>query len=437
VSTTSNETDVLIIGGGPAGSTFATLMKNRGWDVTLFEKGHHPKFHIGESLLPMNLPILERLGVLDKVAEIGVPKMGADFTIGNSGEDEQTFYFKDALGTSPPQAFEVRRSEFDRLLFEQCQQAGVRTFEGTTVKNARLLDNGSHEVDVVNADGEIVTWKARYLVDASGRDTFLSSRNGWKRRNPKHTSAAVFGHFRSVKRRSGTNQGNISLYWFEYGWIWMIPLRDDVMSIGAVCRPEYLKTRAGSLDDFLLDTLNGIREIRERMTGAEAIVPAQATGNYSYLSDRMAGPGFLMIGDSFAFIDPVFSSGVYLAMNSAVLGVDVAEAWLSGSARAYKSACRRFDRKIRHGLSAFSWFIYRFTSPAMSNLMSNPRNVFQVVRAVISMLAGDVFANSHVQRRLIVFKAIYSISWLLHWRQSWGARRAKLASIRAASQESL
>jgi flavin-dependent dehydrogenase len=433
---TANQTDVLIIGGGPAGSTFATLMKNRDWDVTLFEKDHHPKFHIGESLLPMNLPILDRLGVLDKVAEIGVPKMGADFTIGNSGEEEQTFYFKDALGKSPPQAFEVRRSEFDRLLFENCQKAGVRTFEGTIVQTARLLDNGSHEVWVANADGEIHTWEARYLVDASGRDTFLSSKNGWKSRNPRHISAAVFGHFRSVARRSGTDQGNISLYWFDYGWIWMIPLRDDVMSVGAVCRPEYLKMRAGSLDDFLLDTLNGIREIRERMAGAAAIVPAQATGNYSYLSDRMSGPGFLMVGDSFAFIDPVFSSGVYLAMNSAELGVDVAETWLLGSTRDYRNACRLFDRKIRRGLSSFSWFIYRFTSPAMRNLMSNPRNVLQVVRAVISMLAGDVFVNRQVRRRLLVFKTIYSISWLFHWRQSWDARRTKRASIRAASQES-
>jgi flavin-dependent dehydrogenase len=216
----------------------------------------------------------------------------------------------------------------------------------------------------------------------------------------------------------------------------MIPLKDDITSIGAVCRPEYLKTRAGSVDSFLLETLQGIPETGERMARAEAVMPAQATGNYSYTSDRMSGAGFLMIGDAYAFIDPVFSSGVYLAMTSAESGVDVAEAWLSGSPWAYKRACRRHSRKIRRGLSIFSWFIYRFTSPAMSKLMSNPRDVLQVVQAVISMLAGDVFSNGKVRRRLMIFKTIYAVSCLLSWRQSLGASRVKLASVRAALLES-
>ena len=430
-----NRIDVLIIGGGPAGSTFGTLSRRRGWEVVLIEKDHHPRFHIGESLLPMNLPIMERLGVLDDVNAIGIPKLGADFTVCNCGLDEQTFYFEDALGASPPHAFEVRRSEFDRILFEHCKKAGVRTIERATVQQCRRLDNGSHEVDVVDRNGEQQTWETRFLVDASGRDTFLASTNGWKRRNSKYASAAVYGHFRGVRRRPGNDEGNISLYWFDYGWIWMIPLKDDVMSVGVVCRPEYLKTRKGSLDEFLLETLNSMSEIRNRMERSEVAMPAQATGNYSYLSDRMSGPGFLMIGDAYAFIDPVFSSGVYLAMNSAEFGIDVAEAWLSGNTRDFQRSCRRFEREIRRGLSTFSWFIYRFTSPAMSNLMSNPRNVMQVVQAVISMLAGDVFTSRRIRWRLIIFKVIYSVSWMLNWRESLAALRMKMASVRAASQE--
>lgn len=424
-------TDVLIIGGGPAGTTFGSLMKKKGFDVTLLEKKHHPRFHIGESLLPMNLPILERLGVLDQVKAIGVPKPGADFTVGNSGVEHETFYFKKALGESPDHAFEVRRSEFDQILFEHCKNTGVRALEGMKVNHVEATNQGTHKVEATGDDGKQHTWETRFLVDASGRDTFLSSANGWKKRNSKHASAAVFGHFRGAKRRPGENQGNISIYWFEHGWIWMIPLQNDIMSVGTVSLPEHLKTRRGTLDEFLLETLESLAETRERIDGAELVMPAQATGNYSYLSDRMHGPGFLMVGDAYAFIDPVFSSGVYLAMHSAESGTHVAEAWLTKSRRSYNKACRQYQRQIQRGLSNFSWFIYRFTSPVMRNLMSNPKNVFQVLQAVISMLAGDVYSNRRVRHRLLIFKTIYATSWLINWREARAYRKKRMTSIRS------
>jgi len=410
-----NITDVLVIGGGPAGSAVATFMRQRGRSVTLLEKGRHPRFHIGESLLPMNLPILERMGVLDQVRAIGVVKHGADFTDTSGNAECQTFRFGEALGSSPDHAFEVRRSDFDRILFMHCKSKGVDAIEGMRVIRTVPLENGSHEVIAVDSENAEHRWEARFLVDASGRDTFLSSTNKWKKRNPRHASAAVFTHFRAVQRRPGRDQGNISLYWFDHGWIWMIPLEDDLMSIGAVCQPDYLKSRTESLDDFLWQTLSAIPDVQERVASADQVLPAQATGNYSYLSDNMHGPGFVMIGDAYAFIDPVFSSGVYLAMNSAELACGPIEAWLSGDQRAYKRAMHRYERKINTGISSFSWFIYRFTTPAMRLLMSQPNNVFQVVQAVISMLAGDVFDNRRVKRRLWVFKSIYSVALVVTW----------------------
>lgn len=426
----NHQTDVLIIGGGPAGATFGSLMSKRGWDVTVLEKEHHPRFHIGESLLPMNLPILERLGVLEEIKAIGVPKFGADFTLANSRSKHRTFNFGIALGKSPDHAFEVRRSEFDQILFENCKRTGAHALEGMQVRKVEPIGDGAHQVEATDMAGESHVWKTRFLVDASGRDSFLSSVNGWKKRNPKHASAALFSHFRGVSRRRGKEQGNISIYWFEHGWIWMIPLRDDVMSIGAVCHPEYLRTRSGSRDEFLLSTLENLSETRERTKHAQLMMPVQATGNYSYMSDRMLGPGFLMIGDAFAFIDPVFSSGVYLAMTSAERGTRVAEAALKGDHRNYRKACRQYERDIRRGISAFSWFIYRFTSPVMINLMSKPRNSFRVVQAVVSMLAGDVFSNQSVRRRLLVFKTIYFISWMLNWRVAYSARKIRMDNVR-------
>jgi flavin-dependent dehydrogenase len=405
--------DILVIGGGPAGSTFANLAVQRGWNVALLEKDEHPRFHIGESLLPMTMPIIDKLGLRSSLEKIGVRKNGADFTTFRRGAYHHAYAFGRALGDSPDHAFQVRRSEFDHMLYEQCRDVGVDMHDVTTVTKVDPLGNGAHRVTSTDADGAESVWEPRFLVDASGRDTFLSNSNGWKQRNPQHASAAVFAHYRGVKRRSEDNQGDISIYWFDHGWVWMIPLRDDVMSVGAVCDPEYIKQRNESLDEFLLKTVNSMVGPRSRMRDAVQDRLAQATGNYSYQSDRMMGPGFLMIGDAYAFIDPVFSSGVHLAMSSAERGISVADAWLSGCARAYRKACKQYVNKTRAGIDAFSWFIYRFRTPTMSYLFSNPRDLFQMVEGVVSMLAGDVFSNRSVRLRLQIFKAVYALATVL------------------------
>ncbi|MDH3694035.1 MAG: tryptophan 7-halogenase [Gammaproteobacteria bacterium] len=418
--------DVLIIGGGPAGSTIGTFLARKGRKVVLLEKDEHPRFHIGESLLPMNLPILERLGALEQMKKIGVVKRGADFTYGDDPLVYRTYNFDRALGESPDHAFEVKRETFDYMLFENCQQAGVETHQKHKVLKTELDPGGAHRVYSQDTEGNEHQWTPRFLIDASGRDAFMAAANGWKRKNSMHASAAIFGHFKGVQRRPGNNAGNISLYWFPHGWLWMIPLQDDLMSIGAVCWPEYLKQRRGETENFFWKTLALCPAAHKRVVNAQAVAPVRVTGNYSYRAARMSGNGYLLVGDAFAFIDPVFSSGVYLAMNSAEGGVPIVEHWLNGERREFASACRRFERRTRTGLRAYSWFIYRFTSPAMRNLFKAPRNVMQVEQAVISMLAGDVFANRNVQLRLILFRMIYSVSWLMRLKESFFARRRRL-----------
>jgi len=419
--------DVLVIGGGPAGTTAATLLKRRGWSVVLLEKDRHPRFHIGESLLPMNLPILERLGVLDQIEAIGVKKMGADFTYGIEDEEYRTYHFSRALGESGAHAYEVRRQDFDELLFRNCVASGVTALENHTVTAVQIgKQDQRHRVECRDASGLMKQWRPRYVLDASGRETFLSSSERWKEKNPRHASAAIFGHFKGVPRRPSTDAGNISVYWMPHGWIWMIPLRDDVMSIGAVCWPEYLKSRKGDPAQFLRDTLNLNNAVRRRTSSAESINEVQVTGNYSYRSRRVAGNGYMLLGDAFAFVDPVFSSGVFLAMNSAECAVPVVEDWLKEDKVKHFISRRRYERMVRKGVRNFSWFIYRFTSPAMRNLFRNPRNICKVEQAVVSMLAGDVFSNPTVQMRLRLFRIIYRISWLLTLRQSMDARRNRL-----------
>jgi flavin-dependent dehydrogenase len=416
--------DVLVVGGGPAGSTIATLLHQGGWKVVLVEQDRHPRFHIGESLLPMNLPIFEQLGVLPQVRDIGITKYGAEFNAPEPARSSQTFYFGHALDKSFPYAFQVKRSEFDELLFRNAASKGVTTYEGVRVKDIEFRPGRTHLVHATHETGEKTCWETRFVVDASGRDTFLARKMGAKRKDPKHQSAAIFGHFRGVERRAGQDAGNISVYWFEHGWFWMIPLRDDVMSVGAVCWPQYLKTREGSTEEFLWQTIERCPLVRERMQSAILVERVRATGNYSYCSDRMYGDGYILLGDAFAFVDPVFSTGVYLAMNSAKLGAKAVDVCLRDGRQA-DAAMASFDRQVRRGLHMMSWFIYRFTSPAMQALFLKPRNPFRVEEAVVSMLAGDVFRDTPVRWRLLLFKGLFYLNMVTRMPRVWRSHRLR------------
>ena len=421
--------DVLVVGGGPAGSTAATLLAQKGHRVTLLEKAHHPRFHIGESLLPANLPLFEKLGVRAEVEAIGMQKWGAEF-VSPWHEHQQSFEFADAWDKSMPRAYQVRRSEFDEILIRNAARKGAEVIEGCRVRGVEFLPND--EGAIVRAehdDGRSVTWQCRFLVDASGRDTFLGNRFQAKQRNPRHNSAALYGHFRGAQRHTGKKEGHITIFWFEHGWFWFIPLADGTTSIGAVTWPAYLKTRKKPVQAFFFDLIVQCPALAARLKDAELVSEIEATGNFSYACDRSHGPNYLLLGDAYAFIDPVFSSGVMLAMNSAFVGADAVDACLRQPEKAAK-ALKHFDRMMKHGPKEFSWFIYRVTNPTMRDLFMSPRNVFRVKEALLSVLAGDIFGRTPIWRSLLVFKAIYYLASLTNLKRTIGAWKRRRLNIR-------
>ena len=427
-ATPDHKCDVFVIGGGPAGSTIAALLATRGFDVVLAEKDSHPRFHIGESLLPLNLELFERLGVLEQVREIGLRKPGVELN-SPAHADPVTLNFSDAWDKTYTHAYQVRRAEFDKILFDNCVVNGARAMQQCRVTQVDFPAGSGVTVSTCDAAGE-KQWQARYLVDASGRDTFLGNRFAIKRRNRKHATAALYGHFESARRLSGDAEGNISLFWFEHGWFWFIPLRDGTTSVGAVCTPDYLRTRRSDPSDFLLQTIALCPELNARLARARLLTNATATGNYSYDSSQMTGERYLMVGDAYAFVDPVFSSGVYLAMRSAFLGADVVEASLRQPAAAAR-AKRRFEKSVRHGLRHFSWFIYRMTRPAMRTLFMAPRNYLRMQEAVLSLLAGDLYGGTPIYRSLFAFKILYYATSVLQAGSSIRAWRANRQALRA------
>lgn len=430
--------DVFVVGGGPAGSSIATLLARQGRQVVLVDKDHHPRFHIGESLLPGSGPLFDRLGVREAIERIGMPKWGVEF-VSQQHPAPSRLEFADAWDRSMPYAWQVRRSEFDEILFRHAAASGATTLEGCRVREVRFDADGA-DIAAQGDDGQSRRWRARFVVDASGRDTLLAGQFGSKRRNPKHNSAALFGHFRGARRLEGKAEGNISIFWFAHGWIWFIPLADGVTSVGAVCWPYYLKQRDKPLREFFADTITLCPGLAERLAEAELVDDTvHATGNYSYSGTQCQGDRFLLVGDAYAFVDPVFSSGVHLAINSAFEGAEVVRAWFEQPS-ALPAARKRFEAVMNKGPREFSWFIFRMSNPNMRDLFMGPANHLGTKSAVLSLLAGDIFGRTPLWPSLWAFKCIYWASSVLHAPRSWRAwrrRRQLIADVGAIPGETV
>jgi flavin-dependent dehydrogenase len=405
------EFDVLVVGGGPAGATAATFLSRGGLSVALVEREPFPRFHIGESLLPANLPVLKRVGVLDQVMAHGfLRKYGAAFSDQESGR-EYTFYFGEGKSW-PPYSFEVQRTEFDQLLLEHAaRQPRVSLFQPATVTRVQL------DVDGVTAclaqDGGSGGIRARFLVDASGRDAFLASRFGRRRPVPGLGKVAIFAHFKGARRWAGREEGNIRIHVFEDGWFWWIPFAGDVTSVGCVLHARTARGREGSLPELFDAMIERCHRVHEGLQGAERITPVHTAANFSYTVEPAVGDRFLCVGDAAAFVDPIFSTGVFVAMQSAeVAAAAILEAFRLNRFKAARFA--GFERTVERGLDPYVRFIRLYYDPSFLEVFLHPRERAGMLDAVTGVLAGGGFLSMPLRTRLSL-GLFFTIVRLTRW----------------------
>jgi flavin-dependent dehydrogenase len=392
----SREADVVVVGGGPSGCATSTILALHGRKVLLFEREPGPRFHIGESLIPMTYWPLKRMGMLERLHRSRFPRKYSVQFISPEGRESKPFFFFETNPHESAITWQVWRAHFDRLLLDNAQEKGVEV-----VKRARVLEvlfDGKKAVGVKVKVGEAepVDVHAKVVVDASGRSAIIGNAQGNREVNPYLRNGAVWSYFKNARKTQGIEGGaTLVVSVKKRGWFWFIPLPGNVTSIGCIAAMDYLMGRGLSPQEIFEGELADCPAMQERLLNAKRVKPFYTTQDYSYLTRLCAGDGYVVVGDAFGFIDPMYSTGLLLALKSGEFAADAIHEGLTQH-DVSGPTIGGWQEKHRQAIVTFRKMVYAFYSRDFS-FGSFVRKYPQYRQKVVDILAGDVYRHDFTE----------------------------------------
>ena len=385
--------DVIVIGGGPAGSTVASILAREGRSVVLFEKERFPRHHIGESLMTDTYLTFQRMGLLEKLKSSPfVRKYSVQFA-NPKGKESRPFYFFEALHHEAAVTWQVTRAQFDLMLIEHAADQGADVHQETQIKRVLFDGDRAYGVEALMKDGSLQKFEARVVVDATGQTAMLSNKFGWRVRDPKLKKAVLYSYFKGAHREPDLNGGATLVLrtpMGSNGWFWYIPLENDITSVGVVADPEYLvKGRGQDLAKIFHEEIEKVESCRKRVANATRVDKIYSILDYSYRSMKNSGDGFILIGDAYGFLDPIYSSGVLLALKMAELAADsIHDAFRENDFSGARLG--QYQGKLDKGIESMRKLVYAFYNEGFSFSQFLQKYPEQRVN-IITLLMGDVF----------------------------------------------
>jgi flavin-dependent dehydrogenase len=395
--------DVAIIGGGPAGSSAGTLLAKAGRRVVIFEKEKFPRFSVGESTLPATLNILERMGVREKIDQGGfLIKYGGE-VVSACGKRVR-FYFRNGLNAKRPTAYQVLRSEFDRILLDHAAETGCDVRQQTPVNSFEFDDDG---VTLCSENG-LNGVRAKYVIDCSGRKCLIGNRFQLKRPFPHLRKFSLYAYYDDVRREDGPDGTLTRMVRTKDSWFWMIPLSGNTTSIGVVMDTEKFRSMKMSPEGALAHCIAEQPVVNEWMEKARRVTDVYATGDFSYRNKQLFGDRWLLAGDAAGFIDPVFSSGVYLALLSGEQAADALNLVLDRPKNRAK-AFRHYERRIFRVLDIYLRWASAWYTQEFVEVFLFPKEIFKLVPTVSAVLSGNEIRDFGIRWRLCIFQMLVAL----------------------------